>query len=201
MHGTLLILMLACVLFLPGALFGATGADYAGWKACSSCHEDVTAKWERSGHASAFDSLKKSAQETLPACTGCHATGYGHGGFVDSELTPNLAAVQCEACHGPGARHVASPGKQTIIGAPGVETCRQCHTPGQDPGFDYTQKAAVVHSAAVQAVKVVAGKTWLKAAPEHANIGTVDEGTPAKLRAVVENTGPAEVTVKGIRTN
>ena len=64
---------------------------------------------------------------------------------ADYELTPEMAGVQCEACHGPGSVHVAGPMKNNIIKESGASLCRQCHTKGQDPGFDYKEKARNVH--------------------------------------------------------
>ncbi|MGD0660399.1 MAG: cytochrome c family protein [Syntrophorhabdales bacterium] len=136
------------VLLLPALTSSAAGPEaYLGWETCAPCHEKVTKEWQKDRHAQAFEDLKKSGQEELPNCIPCHSTGCGQpGGFIDKELTPELAGVQCEECHGPGRRHAAAPGKENIIGVPGIATCRRCHTASQDPGFDYGRKAKLVHS-------------------------------------------------------
>lgn len=77
----------------------------------------------------------------------CHVTGYEQdGGFLDNELTPEMAGVQCEECHGPGSNHVNNPaGEPAKSKVPGVEIGRKCHTAGQDAGFSYKEKSARVH--------------------------------------------------------
>jgi hypothetical protein len=152
-HGRLLcriapIFLLPTVL-LPALFALADGAGgYIGWKGCEACHGKVAEAWKKHRHAAAFEHLKKSGQEDLPSCLRCHSTGYGQpGGFIDNELTPELAGVQCEECHGPGRQHAAAPESGHITAAPDVATCRQCHTASQDPGFDYARKAKDVHRA------------------------------------------------------
>jgi len=44
--------------------------------------------------------------ETLPRCFGCHTTASTIGGVFDPEHA--TMGITCEACHGPGARHVAA---------------------------------------------------------------------------------------------
>jgi predicted CXXCH cytochrome family protein len=139
---------MALLLFLMMApwLYSGESASYVGWKQCSACHSDIADKWQNTRHAKAIESLKKSGQESLPACVKCHVTGYEKdGGFIDYELTPEMAGVQCEACHGPGSDHAGNPMKENIVGKPGPELCRQCHTKGQDQGFNYEVKVKDVH--------------------------------------------------------
>jgi hypothetical protein len=139
-------LLLLCA--TPRAGFSAeNNGDYAGWKSCQECHEQLTAGWQKTKHATAFNDLKKSKQEGLPDCQRCHVIAYGEqGGFVDYDLTPELADVQCEECHGPGKAHIADPGKKgSITAKPGEQKCRKCHTPGQDKGFDYAKKIQGIH--------------------------------------------------------
>jgi hypothetical protein len=122
-------------------------SSYVGWAQCETCHEDISKAWQFTRHARAMDSLKKSKQENLPACVKCHVTGFDQdGGFVDYELTPEMAGVQCEECHGPGSNHVKNPAEEaTRAKTPGVDLCRKCHTEKQDPGFSYEKKSAEVH--------------------------------------------------------
>ena len=120
---------------------------YAGAEACAGCHGNLVKGWKTTRHATALETLKKKTQEKLPACVKCHVTGYEKtGGYVDQELTPELAGVQCEVCHGPAAAHASNPGNRTnLIANPSEASCRECHTKGQDPKFDYTNKKRLVH--------------------------------------------------------
>lgn len=72
-------------------------------------------------------------------CAGCHTTG-----FDPVSQTWVEPGVGCEACHGPGADHVASTGNRTRIVNPArldfkeqAEVCAQCHSRGTDPSGDY----------------------------------------------------------------
>jgi predicted CXXCH cytochrome family protein len=119
---------------------------YVGWEKCEPCHQDIVSTWQNSRHAKAIESLKKTGQENLPACVKCHTTGYEEeGGFIDYELTPEMAGVQCEVCHGPESNHVMNPGEDNIIENAGAALCRQCHTEKQDPGFNYEEKIKQAH--------------------------------------------------------
>ncbi len=196
---------MAALLLLWFSSAGASRSEgpdgYVGWKSCGVCHERVATDWQKGGHAGAFADLRKSGQENLPACVRCHVTGYGRaGGFVDAEITPGLAGVQCEACHGPGGRHAALPGEGAIVPAPGIETCRLCHTPGQDPTFDYKKKAHGVHMP-IAGTNGEGSASSLAALPDHFNFGAIDEGSPASITIVLENTGEREVAITGVRTS
>jgi hypothetical protein len=72
-------------------------------------------------------------------CAGCHTTGYDP--TTQTWVEPG---VLCEACHGPGADHVASTGDKTKITTPSkldfqqqVEVCAQCHSRGVDSTGDF----------------------------------------------------------------
>jgi predicted CXXCH cytochrome family protein len=119
---------------------------YVGSKKCAMCHAAINKTWQTTRHAKAIESLKKTNQENLPDCVKCHVTGYEKdGGFIDNELTPEMAGIQCEVCHGPGGNHLKTPTKAKIIKEAGETLCRQCHTQGQDPGFKYAEKVKQVH--------------------------------------------------------
>ncbi|MFZ5640210.1 MAG: cytochrome c3 family protein [Bacillota bacterium] len=66
-------------------------------------------------------------------CTGCHNTGYD-----PQKKTWTENGVGCEACHGPGSKHVAKAAKDNIINPKNldakkqVEVCGQCHVRGQE---------------------------------------------------------------------
>jgi predicted CXXCH cytochrome family protein len=76
------------------------GASYVGNKECSQCHEDQLAHFGTATHAR-----------------------------VALTADPKIGSTSCEACHGPGSRHVKAGGtKGTIVNpAKSPETCFQCH--------------------------------------------------------------------------
>ncbi len=72
-------------------------------------------------------------------CAGCHTTG-----FDPATQTWLESGVGCEACHGPGADHVAATGDRLKIINPAelqfqdqVEVCAQCHSRGEDPSGEF----------------------------------------------------------------
>jgi mono/diheme cytochrome c family protein len=50
--------------------------------------------------------------------------------------------VTCEACHGPGAAHVAAEGKAPL--EPAKDSCIRCHTAEMSPAFDYEEAWPVI---------------------------------------------------------
>jgi len=138
--------VLLLLLMNTAGTYSEPSQTYVGWNTCTPCHSDITDSWQNTRHAKAIESLKKTKQEGLPACVKCHVTGYEKdGGFIDNELTPEMAGVQCEVCHGPGSEHVSTPSTTNTVKEPGAALCRQCHTEGQDPKFDYAVKVKTVH--------------------------------------------------------
>jgi hypothetical protein len=81
------------------------GQTYVGTKRCAACHFDQFLKWKKSGHSKAFDALTAKYQNDAK-CLKCHTVGYGQPtGYKDKTSTPDLVAVSCESCHGPGSKH------------------------------------------------------------------------------------------------
>ena len=73
-------------------------------------------------------------------CGPCHTTGYRYpdqGGTAFSGL-PGIVGdfaqfnITCEACHGPGAAHAASPSASNIVVDESAALCGRCHTRGDD---------------------------------------------------------------------
>ncbi|MCX6344752.1 MAG: multiheme c-type cytochrome [Armatimonadetes bacterium] len=120
-------------------------SPYATSEACKDCHSEVYEKWSASRHARAIDNLKDTRQEYDPECVTCHVTGaVTRNGYVYYKETPELANVQCEACHGPALEHSKSPKKG--FGTVDEQTCRSCHTEERNPDFDYdTYWAKIKH--------------------------------------------------------
>lgn len=103
---------------------------------CRECHAGEHASWSNTGHARAFEALRKDNRQTDPDCLSCHTTGFKvKGGFTSEIATPLLKGVQCEVCHGPGVAHTRRPAKG--FGAVLQSTCVQCHDKAQSPNFQY----------------------------------------------------------------
>ncbi len=84
---------------------------YVGEKVCTSCHFDQNLTWRKSKHAKGFEILPEKYKSDN-SCLKCHTTGFGEAtGFKSLETTPGLVGTSCEACHGPGSKHVEM-GKQ-----------------------------------------------------------------------------------------
>lgn len=138
------------------------GARYVGSKACARCHPKAFEIWQKSLHAQAWHSLEERSriegwQATRhPSCVGCHSVGYGErSGFAGERATPQLTAVGCESCHGPGSVHVAAMAKLPAAAPraaiqkalargrtplPAKTACYRCHTFAQSPGFNFHER-------------------------------------------------------------
>jgi cytochrome c5 len=117
-----------------------TKSVFAGSKSCKTCHEKAYNVWAKSKHAQSLASLKKESNQFKEECLGCHVTGINmNGGFTNIIQTPELAAVNCEACHGTSLKHVAAPKEEK----PGLgnkiteKSCQRCHDQVYSPGFQY----------------------------------------------------------------
>ena len=85
-------------------------AKFAGNAACASCHTRATQVWKHSLHAKALETLQKRAHDRDPDCLPCHVVGLSsRNGYRSPKLTPQLAFVGCESCHGSGADHAKDP--------------------------------------------------------------------------------------------
>jgi hypothetical protein len=116
---------------------------YLGARGCQNCHLEIWQQWQQTRHAGAWRSLVRKQREEDGACQSCHVTGMEVpntvGGFMSPDETPWMTGVQCEACHGPGGRHVTNPEANRML--PGDEKgCLRCHDQQNDPNFDYREK-------------------------------------------------------------
>ena len=110
---------------------------YVGDAACIECHEDSCRLLDPTPHERAWASLTVTGDHHDPECVSCHVTGWGdQTGFISEARTPKLINVTCEACHGPGERHVdlqdPMPG-----GKLGKGFCKKCHDADNSPHFDF----------------------------------------------------------------
>jgi hypothetical protein len=139
------------------------GPQYAGSNKCRMCHLPQYKSWEATKHAKALDMLKatpdtvvaaiaaklgvevKAAAAEDDACVSCHVTGFRlPGGYPAADSAKNVALqnVTCEACHGPGGKHVVAPladKKKLINRGVTAKMCMQCHTPAMSPKFNFEE--------------------------------------------------------------
>ena len=121
-----------------------SGEGYAWAEACKSCHAEIYNAWAGTKHAKALSRLSGTEQEK--ECIGCHVTGaksrIEQGGRVVN------GGVQCEACHGAAAAHVADPKVKTgLMRKPPESLCVECHN-DKGPhfrGFFYGVMANLSH--------------------------------------------------------
>ena len=119
-------------------------ATYVGQPRCLQCHEEVAPFARTNPHAKAWRTLDKGGKTFDPDCVRCHVTGYGRPGGALVGHTAGREDVQCEACHGPGSRHVAAAeagddaaARAAITAKPDASACGLCHTKHHSPGFDF----------------------------------------------------------------
>ena len=123
-------------------------SPYTGAKACGECHQQEFETWSGSEHAKAYNDLMMVDKAFDPACVVCHTVGFNQdGGFIDQPLTPELANVQCENCHGAGREHALAAGQQPTVNREWQkeQMCGQCHIPHHSPSFnveEYWKKIA-----------------------------------------------------------
>jgi hypothetical protein len=95
----------------------SSGAEYVGAERCGECHTKAFAKWSETGHASAFESIRKGRRGIPrifdPECLSCHVTGWHpqqvlryESGYLNEKVSAHLLGNQCENCHGPGSKHI-----------------------------------------------------------------------------------------------
>lgn len=141
-------------LLLAGTTCAQEENKYVGVEKCKTCHSaaakgDAYGAWTKMKHAHAYATLaspegKKLAAEKKvddpqknEACVSCHVTAYGVPAAQKHKKFDETLGVQCESCHGPGGKHVAARmeaaegdekiGKDEIVSAPTIETCKKCH--------------------------------------------------------------------------
>jgi len=133
-------------------------SGYVGNAACADCHESEMRFWKTMRHAHAWKTLVDAHKQYDLECVGCHVTGWQEPGGVCNladvtravgDLSSPLLNVQCEACHGPGSRHVAADTdaekKATIHTKVPASVCTTCHTGQHSPHFEYdTYRAKIV---------------------------------------------------------
>jgi hypothetical protein len=137
----------------------AVQGNFVGTKRCAPCHKSSHETWMASGHAKATRTLVEfdPPHQFDPECITCHMTGWRSqsrlpydSGYLGLDTTPNLEAVGCESCHGPGEAHAAAEleGKEALkqelrksMAVSKAEAkqhvCSECHDVNNSPGFEF----------------------------------------------------------------
>jgi len=166
--GVVVILVMgAIVYFSMGRYEHVSHSQFVGPGKCRECHKAQYESWKKTRMANSFNVLRpgeKSQEKKMAGldpdkdythdetCLPCHTTGYGLvGGFVSIEMTPEMAGVSCEACHGHGGSYVgtvmgpknptfqtSAARKEGLVYPPTENVCRECHN-AHSPfvGMDY----------------------------------------------------------------
>lgn len=118
---------------------------FVGNANCATCHQADSQHWEGTKHAIAWHTLVEKRAHVDSYCQQCHTIGFGQaGGFSSIGRTPQMTAVGCENCHGPGSLHAANPRLKMPVSA--RDACVHCHDRENSPNFDYsTYWAKIVH--------------------------------------------------------
>jgi len=125
-------------------------SDFVGADVCMNCHRDIHSSWSASRHAQALETLKAIDADRDSDCLTCHTTGYREGGFVSTFSTPKFGGVQCESCHGPGAKHVGTRNPKDILRIPLTDVCAECHSGPAQPNHEEWLQSA--HADALQTI-------------------------------------------------
>ncbi|HET6373605.1 MAG TPA: multiheme c-type cytochrome [Candidatus Polarisedimenticolia bacterium] len=116
------------------AIRQAEGRPFLSVRVCASCHMKEHQTWYESAHSRAFQTLVTANQDYNPECVKCHVTGFAEEeGFTNIRQTPDLANVQCEACHGNATEHLKD--LQKPFGKVPPRLCFTCHTKENSPEF------------------------------------------------------------------
>jgi hypothetical protein len=114
------------------------GNGYAGIKECEMCHPMAVKFWKETKHAVAWKTLEDANKTFDVECVSCHVAGWQKPGGSALGHTDLLKNVQCEACHGPSAKHAMVGGGEawTKRSVP-EKVCKTCHNKHHSPAFDY----------------------------------------------------------------
>jgi 2',3'-cyclic-nucleotide 2'-phosphodiesterase (5'-nucleotidase family) len=114
---------------------------YAGAGACKACHEAEYAQWATTKHAFAYKTLLDAHRHYQPKCVVCHVVGLGtRHGYRLGQPEELLGNVQCEVCHGPGAKHLEGPSPDNITRSVPAAVCLECHNPDHSDNFVYAER-------------------------------------------------------------
>jgi len=104
------------------------GAHYVGNQACADCHQDIVRKFSASPHARVHFETAAMAGQT--GCEACHGPGSKHiesGGSANFIINPRNDPASCFQCHLDVNAEFNLPQHHPVI--EGHMSCVQCHDP------------------------------------------------------------------------
>lgn len=106
---------------------------------CVNCHRPQVDHWLSTAHARAWATLVRVRSDQDPRCISCHTTP-----IPAAPAAPGLTGVGCATCHGVDEEHQRDPTGIQVARQPAATVCLSCHTPEQDPHFDFRSYLARV---------------------------------------------------------
>lgn len=114
------------------------GQAFVGDAQCVDCHEEPMKVWRATPHAKAWQTLVDAGKQYDAECVSCHVVGWQQPGGTVLGKTQGKENVQCEACHGPGEKHVELGGDEHYTKRLVPEAvCVTCHNKHHSPKFNY----------------------------------------------------------------
>ena len=112
-------------------------ASYVGHATCMGCHAPTAGFVAKDPHYRAWATLVDAGKDRDLDCVPCHTTGFRKPGGSAFDNLQTFVNVQCEACHGPGSKHVAAGGEGGVPRVPAASMCEVCHTQEHSPRFEF----------------------------------------------------------------
>lgn len=111
---------------------------------CMSCHASEFNHWKTTAHARSWQSVTDKKKTRDVKCISCHVSGFGRrDGFININLTKELALVSCTECHALESRHLKQP-RQSKSQKIQAAQCQRCHDQENDAQFDFTTDLAII---------------------------------------------------------
>ncbi|MBI3921670.1 MAG: hypothetical protein HY318_09655 [Armatimonadetes bacterium] len=112
---------------------------YADRDQCVDCHQTTVESVSQHRHSEATETLK-SKERLVPECLTCHSELYRRTKRWHPDDPIAWSGVECATCHGDGILHSQIGTKESTTRKVPESLCRSCHTPEQDPKFDYVKR-------------------------------------------------------------
>lgn len=133
-------------------------SEISSYRTCVDCHKETVARWGKSPHGRAYQTLVDKNQQYNLRCLPCHvtdsenqkATGVQSMQSDDLNykllhLSPEKQSVSCSACHPGSGLHAKNDGNLRYLQKVSLELCITCHTKELTADFNFNKKKKDVH--------------------------------------------------------